>query len=88
LPRSTVASIDASKSLGIRAVRARGERIRDAVDSAYAEKYNTAGSIKCVRGFRRPKRRGTTLEFVPRWALARTIGLTRKSMQTVDGETV
>lgn len=49
-----------------RAVRARGSRIRDAVERAYAEKYHTPGSLKYVRGFRAPRRRDTTIEFVPR----------------------
>jgi hypothetical protein len=50
----------------IRAVRARGERIRDAVEQAYAAKYPTPGSVKYVRGFRTERRRETTMEFVPR----------------------
>jgi hypothetical protein len=48
------------------AVRPRGDRIRDAVERAYATKYSTPGSAKYVRGFRTPRRRETTLEFVPR----------------------
>jgi len=32
----------------------------------YAEKYATPGSVKYVRGFKTPRRRATTLEFVPR----------------------
>jgi hypothetical protein len=54
------------RDVRIRAVRARGERIRDAVERAYAEKYPTPGSMKYVRGFRTPRRRETTMEFVPR----------------------
>ena len=50
----------------IRAVRARGKRIRDAVERAYAKKYPTPGSVKYVRGFRTPRRRDTTMEFLPR----------------------
>ena len=50
----------------VRAVRARGERIRDAVERAYATKYPTPGSVKFVRGFRTPRRRETTIEFLPR----------------------
>ena len=50
----------------IRAVPARGDRIRDAVERAYAKKYPTPGSLKYVRGFRTPRRRDTTLEFRPR----------------------
>ncbi len=54
------------REIRIRAVPARGERIRDAVERAYAAKYPTPGSAKYVRGFRTPRRRETTLEFVPR----------------------
>ena len=50
----------------IRAARARGKRVRDAVERAYAKKYPTPGSIKYVRGFRTPRRRETTMEFLPR----------------------
>jgi hypothetical protein len=50
----------------IRAVRAGGERIRDAVERAYAKKYPTPGSVKYVRGFRSPRRRETTMELLPR----------------------
>ena len=49
-----------------RAVRVKSERIRDAIDDAYAEKYDTKASQKYVRGFRSARRRDTTVEFVPR----------------------
>jgi hypothetical protein len=55
-----------ARTIRIRAVAARSERIRDAVERAYAEKYPTPGSRKFVRGFRARRRRDTTLEFVPR----------------------
>lgn len=54
------------REIPTRAVRARGERIRDAVDRAYAEKYATPGSLKYVRGLRTKRRRETTMEFLPR----------------------
>jgi hypothetical protein len=50
----------------IRAARAQGKRLRDAVERAYAKKYPTPGSAKFVRGFRTKPRRDTTLEFLPR----------------------
>jgi hypothetical protein len=50
----------------VRALRVRSERIRDAVEAAYAKKYQTAGSRKYVRGFRTARRRESTIEFVPR----------------------
>jgi hypothetical protein len=54
------------RQLRIRAIRARGERIRDAVERAYAKKYPTPGSAKYMHGFRTPRRRETTVEFLPR----------------------
>ncbi len=42
------------------------ERLRDAVDRAYAAKYPTPGSRKYVRGLARPRRRATTTELLPR----------------------
>ena len=56
----------ADKRVRIKAVRVKSERIRDLIEKAYAEKYATPGSKKYVRGFRTPKRRDTTTEFVPR----------------------
>ena len=54
------------REIRVRAVRAKGERIRDAIEREYAEKYDTRASLKYVRGFRTPRRRETTMEFVPR----------------------
>ena len=54
------------REVRVRAIRVSSERVRDAVESAYAAKYSTPGSLKYVRGFRTPRRRDTTLEFVPR----------------------
>lgn len=54
------------REVRIRAVSARGERVRDAVERAYAEKYTTPGSLKYVRGFRAPRRRESTTELRPR----------------------
>ena len=53
------------REIRIRARRARGERIREQVERAYAAKYATPGAVKYVRGFRTPRRRDTTMEFVP-----------------------
>lgn len=50
----------------VRAINTRSERLKKAVDAAYAEKYNTPGSKKYVEGFRRSKRRrDSTTELVP-----------------------
>jgi hypothetical protein len=54
------------REIRIRAILARGERLRDAVERAYGEKYPTPGAKKFVRGFRAKRRRETTIEFVPR----------------------
>lgn len=54
------------REIRVRAVPARSERVRDAVEEAYAEKYNTQASHKWVRGFRSARRREATMEFVPR----------------------
>jgi hypothetical protein len=54
------------RRIRIRAVGAHGERLRDAVERAYAAKYPTRGSARYVRGFRTPRRRETTVEFLPR----------------------
>jgi hypothetical protein len=54
------------RHVGIRAVRVRSERMRDAIEKAYAEKYPTKASQKYVRGFRTARRREATIEFVPR----------------------
>jgi hypothetical protein len=63
-PRGTLQVGD--REIKIRAVPARSERIRDAVEEAYAAKYPTPGSRTYVRGFRTKRRREATMEFMPR----------------------
>jgi hypothetical protein len=55
-----------AREIRVRAKATRSERIMDAVDQAYAEKYATPASRKWVTGFARPRRRATTTELVPR----------------------
>lgn len=55
-----------TRTIRVRAVPIRSERIRDAVEEAYAVKFSTPGSRKYVRGFRTRRRREATMEFVPR----------------------
>ena len=56
----------AGRELRVRAITEVPERTKAAVDAAYAEKYDTPGAIKYVRGFARSKRRrDTTTELVP-----------------------
>ena len=53
------------KRIKVRPVFTRSERLKKLVDRAYAEKYNTPGSLHFVRGFKEKKRRDTTTELVP-----------------------
>ena len=56
-----------SRRIPVRAVFTRSERLKTAVDKAYAEKFNTKGSRHFVQGFARSKkRRDTTTELCPR----------------------
>ena len=52
------------KQIPVRAVFTRSERLKDLVDRAYAEKFNTPGSAHFVKGFAEKKRRDTTTELV------------------------
>jgi len=52
-------------TIRVRPVFTRSERLKKAVDRAYAEKYNTPGSLHFVKGFKVTKRRDTTTELVP-----------------------
>jgi hypothetical protein len=54
------------RELRVRARPVTSERLLDRIEDAYAEKYDTKASQKYVRGFRTPRRRATTTEFVPR----------------------
>jgi len=51
--------------IGIRAIQTRSDRLRQAVSSAYAQKYHTKASQKWVTGFAEPERLHATLELVP-----------------------
>jgi hypothetical protein len=55
----------AGREIAVRAIRTRSERLKRAVDAAYAAKYKTPSARKYVRGFARPKRRDTTTELAP-----------------------
>jgi hypothetical protein len=54
-----------ARTIPVRAVQTRSERLKDAVDRAYLEKYHTPGSIKYARDLGRAKSRATTTEIVP-----------------------
>jgi hypothetical protein len=53
------------RKLPVRAVQTRSERLKDAVDRAYLEKFHTPGSIKFARDLGRARSRATTTELVP-----------------------
>ena len=56
----------AGRELRVRAKTVVSEKDKAAVDRAYAEKYDTPGAIKYVKGFARSKRRrDTTTELMP-----------------------
>lgn len=62
-PRGAV-NVD-GREIPIRAVRTKSERLKDAVDRAYLEKYKTPGSVRYARDLGRAKSRATTTELVP-----------------------
>jgi hypothetical protein len=62
-PRGTV-NIN-GREMPVRAVHTRSDRLKDAVDRAYLEKYHTPGSIKYARDLGREKSSLTTTELVP-----------------------
>jgi hypothetical protein len=51
--------------IAVRAVQTRSDRLKNAIDRAYLEKYKTPGSIKFARDLGRAKSRATTTELVP-----------------------
>ncbi len=62
-PRGTVQI--AGQEFAVRAVQIQDERLLDAIDRAYPEKYKTPGSIKYATDLGRPESRATTTELVP-----------------------
>jgi len=55
----------AGRSIAVRAVRTRSERLKKAVDRAYLAKYGTGGSRRYALDLARPTSRATTTELVP-----------------------
>lgn len=53
------------RTFAVRAIRTRSERLKSAVERAYAAKYMTPASRKYVRGFKTHRRREATVELVP-----------------------
>ena len=62
-PRGAIQVAD--REIAVRAVRTRSERLKDAVDRAYLDKYKTPGSIKYAQDLGSEKSRATTTELVP-----------------------
>ena len=62
-PHGTVQIAD--REIAVRAVRTRDKRVRNAVDRAYLDKYNTPGAIKYARDLESAQSRATTLELRP-----------------------
>lgn len=55
----------AGPEVAVRAVRTRSERLKAAVDRAFAAKYTSPSNLQYVKGFRAPRRRDTTTELIP-----------------------
>lgn len=55
----------ADQEIAIRALRTRGEKLKDEIDQAYLNKYNTKGWIQYAQDLGREKSRATTTELVP-----------------------
>ena len=62
-PRGIVQA--AGRTIPVRAVQTRSERLKEAIDRAYLEKYHTPGSVKFARDLGGAKSRATTTELVP-----------------------
>jgi len=62
-PRGIVQA--AGRTIPVRAIQTRSERLKEAVDRAYLEKYQSPGAIKYARDLGRSKSRATTTELVP-----------------------
>jgi len=54
-----------ARTISVRAVRTRSDRLKAAVDRAYLAKYDMPGAIKYAKDLGRPKSRDTTTELIP-----------------------
>jgi hypothetical protein len=55
----------ASNKIPVRALTIGNKTLRDAIDLAYLEKYNTQGALRYAKDLGSAKSRATTLELVP-----------------------
>ena len=62
-PRGTIQVKD--RKIAVRAMPIKSETLRDAIDRAYLDKYNTAWELKYAKDLGGAKSRDTTIEFVP-----------------------
>jgi hypothetical protein len=62
-PRGTIQLKD--QEIAVRAVPIKSESLRDAIDHAYLDKYNTPGALKYAKDLNCAKSRDTTIELVP-----------------------
>ncbi len=62
-PRGTIQIADCK--IAVRAILIKSERLRDAVDRAYLDKYNSTGALKYAKDLGCAKSRATTIELVP-----------------------
>ena len=62
-PRGTIQVND--REIPVRAVQTRSERLKQAIDQAYLQKYKTPGAIKYAQDLGSAKSRATTTELVP-----------------------
>ena len=62
-PRGTIQV--KNREVAVRTIGIKSESLRDAIDRAYLNKYNTPGALKYAKNLGRPKSRDTTIEFVP-----------------------
>jgi hypothetical protein len=67
----------AGHEIAVRAVPTRSERLNDAIDAAYLQKYNTPASLNYARDLGSAKSRGTTTELAPAAIVRRTTGRKR-----------
>ena len=62
-PRGTIQLKE--REIAVRAVPIKSEGLRDAIDRAYLDAYNTAGALKYAKDLGSAKSRDTTIELVP-----------------------
>jgi hypothetical protein len=62
-PRGSIQVAD--REIAVRAIPTKSEGLRDAIDRAYRDRYNTAGALRYAKDLGRAKSRATTIELVP-----------------------